>query len=124
MTTGDPMTGRAGSAAAPVPTGVAGPPDLDQVRKWTAVSGNSITDEELQIVIDAEVVGQAEVCRVEVYNAALYQAVLRRCARELAARGVPLGMTSGESEYGPARLATFDAEVERLEGPFRIAVIG
>lgn len=124
MTIGDPTTGRAGSAAAPVTTGVAGPPVLDQVRKWTGVTVTSISDVELQIVIEAEVVGQAEVCRVEPYNAALYQAVLRRCGRELAARGVPLGMTSGESEYGSTRLSAFDAEIERLEGPFRIVVFG
>jgi hypothetical protein len=124
VTLGDPMTDRAGSAAAPVTTGVTAPPDLDQVRKWTGVSTNSITDQELQIVIEAEVFGQAQVCRVDPYNATLYQAVLRRCARELAARGVPLGMTSGESEYGSTRLSAFDAEIERLEGPFRIVVFG
>lgn len=100
------------------------PPDVAKVRRWTGVSASSISDEDLGLVLEAEVDGQAEVCRVDPYNAALYQAVLRRCARHLAARGVPLGMTSGEAEYGPARLASFDAEVERLEGPYRIAVTG
>jgi hypothetical protein len=100
------------------------PPNRDQVRRWTGVSASSITDEELQVVVDAEVFGQAQVCRVDPYTPTLYQAVLRRCARELAARGLPLGLTSGESEYGPARLSTFDAEVERLEGPLRIVVTG
>jgi hypothetical protein len=101
------------------------PPTVEQVRKWTGVSASSIADDELQIVVDAEVFAQAQVCRVtDPYAPTLYQAVLRRCARHLAARGLPLGLTSGESEYGPARLSTFDAEVERLEGPLRIAVTG
>lgn len=100
------------------------PPTPDQVRTWTGVSASSLDEEQLAIILDAEVYGQAQVCRVDPYNPNLYQAVLRRCARHIAARGLPLGMTSGESEYGPARLATFDAEVERLEGPNRIVVTG
>lgn len=101
------------------------PPDLVAVRDWTGVSVSSISDDALTRVLDAEVTSQARVCRVcPQYAPDLYQAILRRCARELAARGVPLGFTSGEAEYGPARLATFDAEVERLEGPARIVVIG
>jgi hypothetical protein len=124
VTTGDPVMGRQGSVAAQANAGAAAPPNLGQVRKWTGVSANSITDDELQIVIEAEVYGQRQVCRVDPYNSTLYQAVLRRCARELAARGVPLGVMSGEAEYGNARLATFDAEIERLEGPFRIVVTG
>lgn len=100
------------------------PPTVAQVRNWTGVTVGSISDTDLQIIIDAEVCAQARVCRVDPYTPDLYQAVLRRCGRELAARGIPLGVTSGESEYGPARLATFDAEVERLEGPLRIVVTG
>lgn len=100
------------------------PPDVAAVRRWTGVSATSIGDDDLRLVVDAEVFGQAQVCRVDPYTPNLYQAILRRCARELAARGVPLGLTSGESEFGPARLATFDSEVERMEGPSRIVVTG
>jgi hypothetical protein len=100
------------------------PPTTDQVREWTGVSASSIDEVALQIIVDAEVYGQAEVCRVEPYTPNLYQAVLRRCARELAARGLPLGLMSGEAEYGPARIPSFDAEIERLEGPSRIVVTG
>ena len=100
------------------------PPTVTQVRNWTGVTVGSIADADLQIIIDAELCLQAKVCRVDPYIAPLYQAVLRRCGRELAARGIPLGMTSGESEFGPARLAAFDAEVERLEGPYRKVVTG
>lgn len=106
------------------PPGPGVPPTMQQVRDWTGVSTSSISDDELTVVIDAEVWSQAQMCRTDPYPPNLYQAVLRRCARELAARGVPLGLTSGESEFGAARLATFDAEVERLEGPSRIVVTG
>lgn len=100
------------------------PPTVEQVREWTGVSASSITDVALQVVVDAEVYGQAQLCRVDPYTPNLYQAMLRRCARELAARGLPLGLMSGESEYGPARIPSFDAEIERLEGPSRIVVTG
>lgn len=100
------------------------PPTVGQVREWTGVSVASISDAALGLVVDAEIVNQARVCRVCPYAPDLYQAVLRRCGRELAARGIPLGMSSAESEYGPARLASFDAEVERLEGPSRLVVFG
>ena len=114
----------AGRVAPTVPVGAYAPPDLAKVRSWTGVNVSSIDDAALQVVIDAEVWSQAQVCTVDPYTPNLYQAVLRRCARELAARGVPLGGMTAEAEYGPAQLATFDAEVERLEGPSRIAVTG
>jgi hypothetical protein len=76
------------------------------------------------MVLDAELTNQAKACRrtdpataTEIpYTADLYQAVLRRCARHLAARGIPLGQTPGSEEFGPTRLSTFDGEIERLEG--------
>lgn len=114
---------RVRAGASTVVVGAYAPPDTTQVRDWTGVT--SLTDTALRAIIDAEVWSQAQVCRVDPYTPNLYQAVLRRCARELAARGVPLGgMAAGDGEYGPAQLATFDAEVERLEGPSRIAVTG
>jgi hypothetical protein len=110
---------------APVPrVGEVLPPTLAQVRKWTGVSSTSIDDAELQSVMDAELENQSKACRrvdratgaVRPYTADLYQAVLRRCARHLATRGIPLGQTPGSDEFGPTRLSSFDAEIERLEG--------
>lgn len=100
------------------------PPTVDQVRKWTGVALSSIDDEQLAMVVDAEKFNQAKACRLVdpatgtpyEYTPDLYQAVLRRCARHLAARGIPLGQTPGSDEFGPTRLATFDGEIERLEG--------
>ena len=40
--------------------------------------------------------------------------------RELAARNVPLGILNDQSEFGPTRLPQYDAEINRLEGPYRV----
>ena len=58
------------------------------------------------------------------YAPPLVQSLYRRVAREVAARGVPLGMIGADAEYGPARLSRWDAEVDRLEGPYRVLVFG
>jgi hypothetical protein len=55
----------------------------------------------------------------------LAQALYRRVGREVAGKGVPLGLVGDPaSESGALMLATFDAEVERLEGPARMVVFG
>lgn len=92
-------------------------PDVDAVRAWCQCSDTAVTDEQLQQVIDAEAVNQTKACRM--FDPAdrdpdLIQALFRRVARVLAARGVPLGLTDGEQ--GPARLTAFDGEIQRLEG--------
>jgi hypothetical protein len=82
-----------------------------------------VTDELLSDVLAAEVELQAASCIVEPYSVALRQAVLRRVARHVAARGLPLGLT-GDSEFGPVRLPTYDVEIERLEAPSRVLPVG
>lgn len=99
------------------------PPTREQVRSWLKVSPAQVSDEELDQILAGEVVNQAKVCTVEPYGADLRDAVYRRCARHLAARGTPLGLT-GDAEYGAARLPFFDSEIERLEGPSREFVFG
>jgi len=92
-------------------------PDVAEVRAWCQVSSASVPEPMLQAVMDGEAANQAKACRLADpadRPADLCQAFLRRVARVLAARGVPLGVTSGEQ--GPMRLASFDAEIERLEG--------
>lgn len=94
-------------------------PNVDQVREWCQVSTTAVSNVMLQSVMDGEAANQFKACRVADpadRPADLVQAFYRRCARELAARGVPLGTTPGNQEFGPVRLASFDAEIERLEG--------
>jgi hypothetical protein len=102
-------------------------PDLAEVRAWIQVPASAVPDPMLQGVLDAEVILQASACRVDATlgpDAAQVQALYRRCGREVAARGVPLGMIGADSEYGPARIARWDSEVDRLEGPTRVLVFG
>lgn len=92
-------------------------PDVDKVREWTGVSVTSCSDDLLKQVMAGEAANQEKACLIDDpddRDPDLIQAFYRRCARELAARGVPLGVVQGEA--GPARLGSFDAEIDRLEG--------
>ena len=104
------------------------PPDLPAVRAWVQVPASVMPDAMLQMVIDAETVLQARACTLTPHPNGwppdLTQAIYRRVAREVAARGVPLGLLGADAEYGPARLGRWDAEIERLEGPSRKVVFG
>jgi hypothetical protein len=103
-------------------------PTTDDVRAWVNVPKTSVTDAQLEQVIAAERQNQRDACTVPALDAdypeVLAQSLYRRVARHLAGRQVPLGVVGDGSEYGPASLATFDAEVERLEGPRRMVVFG
>ena len=103
---------------------------VDAVRAWAGISPTSITDAQLQQVIDAESALQAACCRVPVdpwganpQPAALVQALYRRCARQVSARSLPLGYLNDVAEFGPVKLSSYDAEIERLEAPYRIVAI-
>jgi hypothetical protein len=97
-------------------------PTVADVRAWSSVSTASLTDDQVQAIVDTETALQAASCLVPAaYPAPLAQAVLRRCAREIAARGLPLGMAGDTTgDYAPVRLPSFDAEIERLESPYRV----
>ena len=101
------------------------PPDLAAVRAWIAVPVETISDTQLQGVLDAELALQAAVCTVDPWAASLTQAIYRRVGREVAAMALPLGVVGGaEAEYGTATLPRFDVEIERLERPYRVVVLG
>ena len=73
----------------------------------------------------AEVAAQAARCRVDPYTDDLREACLRRVARNLAARSVPVAtFTSFEGGGTSARVPSTDPEVSRLEGPYRRMVVG
>jgi hypothetical protein len=101
------------------------PPSVADVRAWLAVSPAAIDDAQLQAILDGETTAQARACTVDPFTADHNLALLRRCGRAVAARGVPLGLAgSADSEFGPVRLPSFDAEIERYEGPTRKFVFG
>lgn len=105
---------------------MAGYPDLAAVRSWIGVPATAMNDEQLQAVVDAEIASQGAVCDVDPAEVAadVSQAFLRRVARHVAARGVPLGLLNVDAEFGTSRLSKWDAEVERLEAPHRTVVLG
>lgn len=110
----------------PVPT-----PTVAQVRAWLKVTVEQVSDEDLTVIRDAEVSDQLDVCRVPqalqdagLLPPKLAATVYRRCARAMAARNIPLGYRAGDDEFGPMRLASWDAEITRLEGTRQRFVFG
>lgn len=99
-------------------------PDIEQVRAWIGVPSQVVDDAQLQGVLDAELAAQAQVCNVDTWADQLTQAIYRRCGREVAAMALPLGVVAPDSEYGGGQLPRYDAEIERLERPFRKVVMG
>lgn len=126
-----PITGRWWGPVAPVPPPLinsAPLPTVEQIRAWCEI-GTVVPDSLIQAVLDAELELQAARLTPGLGDypttmpSSLAQALMRRCARELAARGVPLGVT-GADEYGPVVLPTYDTEIERLEAPWRDIPVG
>lgn len=108
----------------PQPVAASAPPELEAVRAWLGVPATTITDDQLQGVLDAELGAQAALCQVDPWAPELTQALFRRCGREVAAMALPLGVIGADPEYGSATLPRYDVEIERLERPFRKVVLG
>lgn len=112
------------AAYATAVTSGAGMPDVPAVVGY--VGPTSHTEEELQEALDAEAAAQRGVCRIAaVYPADLREALLRRVARNLALRALPLAVLQGDAEAGGSTvLPGRDPEVRRLEAPHRKLPIG
>ncbi|MEV0902894.1 hypothetical protein [Actinoplanes sp. NPDC049802] len=96
-------------------------PDLDEVKTYLRIPLADVDqDDEITAALAAESSAQRDVCRVPAaYPASLREALLRRCARNLALRGLPLAVLRGDAEGGDTILPGRDPEVRRLEGPWR-----
>lgn len=86
----------------------------------------SVIEPEAALVLAAEAAAQRARCRIPAaYPADLREALLRRCARNLAARSVPVTQfTSFEGLGTSTRVPTNDPEIARLEAPYRRLVVG
>lgn len=86
----------------------------------------SVIESEATLVLAAEAAAQRARCRVSAgYSADLREALLRRCARNLAARSVPVTQfTSFEGLGTSTRVPQNDPEIARLEAPYRRLVVG
>lgn len=96
-------------------------PTLAEIRAWCEIEVESMDDDMLQDVIDAELEDQRGACRVPInpdeYPHPLAQALKRRVARECALRGIPLGVINGIADGGAgiSRVSGIDRDIQRLE---------
>jgi hypothetical protein len=101
-------------------------PNLATVKTYLG-TGISWTDAEITSALASETAAQAAVCTVPVDPPAdLAEALCRRVAHNLAVRALPLGIQASMSEAAVStnRVGGTDAEVARLEAPYRKVVIG
>jgi hypothetical protein len=89
------------------------PPTPAEVRERLSVSTTAVPDDELTDIVNGETSAQQAACTVVPYVADLRLALFRRCARTLAAKGVPLGILA--DEFGQTPLRAVDSEIARLE---------
>lgn len=108
-------------------------PDLAAVQEY--LGDTSWTDADVSGALAAELAAQAAVVRpayfldadaegYRAYPADLGEALMRRVARNLAARAVPLSVAQGDAETAPAYVPRLDPEIRRLEAPYRRLVVG
>lgn len=105
-----------------------GIPTVGEVREWIGVSTNQVTDADLSQILAAEQTIQTRLLDVPADPAAypdpLARALYRRVQCHLARKGLPLGMVGGDStEWSPVALASWDAEVARIESSYLIPVV-
>lgn len=86
---------------------------------------HSATAQEMEDTLSAETAAQFAACRIPgAYPPNLRMALLRRCARALAMKGIPLAVLQGDDESGSTVLPGSDPEVRRLEKPYRRMKVG
>ena len=97
---------------------------LSDVKTYLGTAASQWSDAELASALTAESAAQA--ARVQsgylTGRADVDEALMRRVARNLAMRKVPLGIT--DSEIEATRVGGTDPEVRRLEAPYRRLVLG
>ena len=102
------------------------PPDVTAAQTYL---GGNWTTAQVTDALAAEKAAQASRCRVpadtDPWPADLAQALLRRVARNLALRNLPLGLQTALTETAVATTRVgADPEVRRLEAPFRKVDVG
>lgn len=107
-------------------------PDLVTVKAWMKLDpADGRDDDGLLAGMAAAESHQRSQCDLPVYDEAgteldlpsdLQQAFFLRVQRYLARRNSPDGIV-GFADFGPIRVSSFDADIERLEGPYRKVVV-
>lgn len=111
------------------------PPDLNAVKAYLGTS-NVWTDAQITDALAAETAAQLRAVKLpadpadpappNAYPADVAEALCRRVAHNLALRGLPLGVQASITDMAVAttRVGGNDAEVRRLEAPWRRRVVG
>jgi hypothetical protein len=113
-------------------------PDASACLAYLEAAGQSTNLEEVTAALATEVANQARRCQVpQVYDVDgvtlvddyppdLIEAAYRRVAHNIALRGLPLGVspTITDGAVATSRVGGLDAEVGRLEAPYRRVVFG
>lgn len=100
-------------------------PDVPEVETYLGEDGGSWSTDQVTGAYAAEKAAQASVCKVpadtEEWPADLAEALMRRVAHNLALRALPLGIAPSiaDGAVALARPGGTDAEVRRLEAPYR-----
>lgn len=105
-------------------------PTVELVELYLADQGGSWDETAIASAFAAEKAAQRSVCKVpaedEDWPEDLVEALGRRVAHNLALRALPLGVqaTISEAAATTTRVGGTDAEVRRLEAPYRKRVVG
>lgn len=105
-------------------------PSVAEVTEYIkAFSGIEPDDYAAQKALDAEAAAQARRCRTPTgddWPADLREALMRRVAVNLAVRPLTTGIQASPDAAGVgfARVGGRDAEVQRLEAPYRRMIVG
>lgn len=94
------------------------------VTNYLRDSSGSWTSDQIADALAAEQAAQSAVCRLDPYTADLREALLRRVARNLAMRQLPLAVLQGDADAGSTVLPVRDPEIRRLEAPYRRRKVG
>lgn len=104
------------------PTAAGAMPQVADVTKY--LGDTSWDSQEIASVLAAESAAQRALCAIPAYYPAdLAEALLRRTARNLSMRRIPLAQPIGDAEAGGTAIPAYDPEIRRLERPhYRLLV--
>lgn len=107
-------------------TTASGMPTVSDLQTYLGDDATRWTTPDLTSVLAAETDAQRAVCRVPAeFTNDLREALLRRCARNLAARAVPVTTyTAFDGGVSSTRVPLADPEIQRLESPYRRRRVG
>lgn len=114
-----------------MPTGL---PALDDVRSWLGLAEDDhLDDGVLQTSLDAAITAQARMVvyptddfAEEYVSDDLWEALMLRTQRLAARRNSPegvVGLAGVGGDFVSARVPSFDADIDRCEGPYRVIAV-